>query len=606
MILVRFYLIVTILLFAQSSTFAQCNGNEPTIELGNDTILCQGQTLNLVAALGYDYYQWSTGSFSNQITVSASGTYNVSAGLTGSNLISNGNFQGGTTAISNNFTSSYIPGTGGTYGLLSSEGQYAISTSPSLVHNNFMNCGDHTTGNGNMLIANGAAAPNTIVWSQNVAVIPNTNYAFSFWQMNALNTTATSDLQLYINNIPISAIVPTNSTACIWEENTGFWNSGTSTSAVLSIVNQSVVGSGNDFAVDDIFFAPICLAEDSINVLYDTIQVSAGTDITICANETTTINASANVNVTDWAWSDGTLTPLLVPNTSGIYTITATSENGCNSTDNVNVTIIPMDWNIDDIFIGPADCGLNNGYVSAITSGTFIDPPSYTWTGPGQNSTNFINASVWTDLSVGWYYIEIESAGCYRYDSAFVNPNNPPIADLTANPISGIYPLTVNFQNNSQNGSSFQWYFGNGQSANVSDLSSQTQTYDTTGLYTVMLVAQNGNCFDTAYVQIEVLEPPVIPPVLPVGLEPTNVFSPNGDGKNDYYEFKLLNIVELDLTILNRWGQVVYESNDVNATWDGKSQNGVDVIDGVYFYKYKALGAQSEPFEGHGFLHVVR
>jgi gliding motility-associated-like protein len=606
MILVRFYLIVTILLFAQSSTFAQCNGNEPTIELGNDTILCQGQTLTLVAALGYDYYQWSTGSFSNQITVSASGTYNVSAGLTGSNLISNGNFQGGTTAISNNFTSSYIPGTGGTYGLLSSEGQYAISTSPSLVHNNFMNCGDHTTGNGNMLIANGAAAPNTIVWSQNVAVIPNTNYAFSFWQMNALNTTATSDLQLYINNIPISAIVPTNSTACIWEENTGFWNSGTSTSAVLSIVNQSVVGSGNDFAVDDIFFAPICLAEDSINVLYDTIQVSAGTDITICANETTTINASANVNVTDWAWSDGTLTPLLVPNTSGIYTITATSENGCNSTDNVNVTIIPMDWNIDDIFIGPADCGLNNGYVSAITSGTFIDPPSYTWTGPGQNSTNFINASVWTDLSVGWYYIEIESAGCYRYDSAFVNPNNPPIADLTVNPISGIYPLTVNFQNNSQNGSSFQWYFGNGQSANVSDLSSQTQTYDTTGNYTVMLVAQNGNCFDTAYVQIEVLEPPVITPVLPVGLEPTNVFSPNGDGKNDYYEFKLLNIVELDLTILNRWGQVVFESNDVNATWDGKSQNGVDVIDGVYFYKYKALGAQSEPFEGHGFLHVVR
>lgn len=586
--------------------FGQCNGNEPQIELGNDTILCQGQSLTLVATLGYDYYQWSTGSFSNQITVSSSGTYIVSAGLTGNNLILNGNFQGGTTAISNNFTSSYIPGTGGTYGLLSTEGQYAISTSPSLVHNNFMNCGDHTTGNGNMLIANGAAAPNTIVWSQTVAVAPNTNYAFSFWQMNALNTTATSDLQLYINNIPISAIVPTNPTACIWEENTGFWNSGASTTAVLSIVNQSVVGSGNDFAVDDIFFAPICLAEDSITVLYDTIQVSAGPDVTICANETTTINATSNVNVTDWVWSDGTPTSTFTPSVSGIYSVSATSENGCVATDNVNVNIIPMDWNIDTIYIGPADCGLNNGYVSAITSGTFIDPPSYTWTGPGQNSTNFINASVWTDLPVGWYYIEIESAGCYRYDSAFVNPNNPPIAGLTANPISGIYPLTVNFQNTSQNGSSYQWNFGNGQFANVSDLTSQTQTYDTTGLYTVMLVTQNGNCFDTAYIQIEVLEPPVIPPVLPVGIEATNVFSPNGDGKNDYYEFKLLNIIELDLTILNRWGQVVYQSNDVNSTWDGKSQDGTDVSDGVYFYKYNALGAQNEPFEGHGFLHVVR
>ncbi len=606
MSLVRFYLIVTILLFVQTSSIAQCNGSEPPIELGNDTILCQGQTLTLVAALGYDYYQWSTGSFSNQITVSSNGTYNVSAGLTGNNIILNGNFQGGTTAISNNFTSSYIPGTGGTYGLLSSEGQYAISTSPSLVHNNFMNCGDHTTGNGNMLIANGAAAPNTIVWSQTVAVTPNTNYAFSFWQMNALNTTATSDLQLYINNIPISAIVPTNPTACVWEENTGFWNSGISTTAILSIVNQSVVGSGNDFAVDDIFFAPICLAEDSITVFYDTIQVSAGPDITICANETATINATANVNVTDWIWSDGTSTPALVPNASGIYTITATSEYGCNATDNVNVTVIPMDWNIDDIFIGPADCGLNNGYVSAITSGTFIDPPSYTWTGPGQNSTNFINASVWTDLPVGWYYLEIESAGCYMYDSAFVNPNNTPNADFTANPTSGIYPLTVNFQNNSQFGSSYQWYFGNGQTANTTDLSAQQQTYDTTGVYTVMLVAQNGNCFDTAYVQIEVLEPPVIPPVLPVGLEATNVFSPNGDGINDFYEFKLLNIVELDLTILNRWGQIVYKSNDANAVWNGKTIDDIYVNDGVYFYKYKATGIQNEPFEGHGFLHVVR
>jgi gliding motility-associated-like protein len=602
----RILIVVFYLVVSKSALLAQCTGNEPPIELGNDTILCQGQTLNLVAALGYDYYQWSTGSFSNQITVNSSGTYVVSAGLTGNNLILNGNFQGGTTAVANNFTSSYIPGTGGTYGLLSNEGQYAVSTSPSLVHNNFMNCGDHTTGNGNMLIANGAATPNTIVWSQTVTVAPNTNYAFSFWQMNVLNTNATSNLQLYINNAPISAIVPTNPTACVWDENTGFWNSGSSTSAVLSIVNQSVVGSGNDFAIDDIFFAPICLVEDSIAILYDTIQVNAGLDIVFCANETGNLNATANTNVVDWNWSNGATSPNINPQTSGIYTITATSENGCDATDDVNVSITPMNWNIDDVFIGPADCGLNNGYVSAVTSGTFNDPPSYTWTGPGPNNPNFINASVWTDLAVGWYYLEIESAGCYMYDSAYVTPNNPPNAVVTANPISGFYPLTVNFQNTSQNSTSYFWNFGNGQTANVNDLSSQQQTFDTTGTYTVMLVAQTGNCFDTTFIQIEVLEPPVIPPVLPVGLEATNVFSPNGDGKNDYYEFKLLNIIELELTILNRWGQVVFESKDINTVWDGKSQNGDDAADGVYFYKFKAVGLQNEPFEGHGFLHLVR
>jgi gliding motility-associated-like protein len=601
-LILPFYFIFSLSL----STLAQCTGNEPPIELGNDTILCQGSSLTLIAPPGYDYYQWSNGSISNQITVNTSDTYTVSAGITGNNIILNGNFQAGTTAAANNFTSSYIPGTGGTYGLLSTEGQYAISTSPSLVHNNFMNCGDHTTGNGNMLIANGAATPNTIVWSQTVTVTTNTNYAFSFWEMNALNTTATSDLQLYINNVPISAIVPTNPAACIWTENTGFWNSGANTSAILSIVNQSVVGSGNDFAIDDIFFAPICLIEDSIAILYDTIQVNAGLDITFCANDPESITATANSNVITWSWSDGGTNATTNPQVSGTFTATATSENGCTASDAVNVTIIPVDWSIDDIFIGPTDCGLNNGYVSAITSGNFSDPASYTWSGPGPNNPNFINASVWTDLSVGWYYLEIESAGCLQYDSAFVPPNNPPSANLTANPTSGYYPLTVDFQNNSQNGIAYQWTFGNGQNATVNDLSGQQQVYDTTGLYTVMLVAQNGNCFDTAYVVIEVLEPPVIPPVLPVGLEPTNVFSPNGDGKNDFYSFKMLNIKSLDITIFNRWGQIVYESTDVNATWNGQSQDGSDVSDGTYFYKFKATGAQNEPFEGHGFLQVVR
>lgn len=593
-------------LFFSIHTIAQCNGSEPTIDLGNDAILCQGELLELNAPSGFDYYNWSNGSAADSLIVSSTGAYFVEAGIIGGNLVLNGNFQGGTTAAANNFTTAYAPGSGGTYGLLSTAGQYAISTSPSLVHNNFMLCGDHTTGTGNMLIANGASTANTTVWSQTVNVTPGTNYIFSFWQTNVLNAVEVSNLQLYINNVPISSIVPTNTTGCSWQENNGVWNSAASTQAILSIVNQSVLSSGNDFAIDDIFFAPICIVSDTINIIYDTIQVNAGTDIQFCANESENLTATANVAVTDWSWSSGESTAQITPLTAGMYTVTGTSVNGCTSSDAVNVAITAMDWDIDQVIMGPSDCGVNNGYVSVMTSGTFSDPASYNWSGPGPNSTNDIDASVFTDLSPGWYYLVIESDGCYRYDSVQVIPNNPPVAAISATPTSGIYPVTVDITNSSQNSNDYYWDFGNGNTTTSTDLSGQQQVYDTTGVYTIMLIAANGNCSDTTYVTITVNEPPVIPPTVPVSLETSNVFTPNGDGVNDVYAFKLENITELDLVILNRWGQVMFQSTDLVVTWNGKTLIGMDAPAGVYFYNYKAVGAQNEQFEGHGFIHLVK
>lgn len=600
----QFILLFSLLFSFQ--TFSQCLGNEPVISLGNDTIVCPGQPVVLHAAAGFDYYIWSTGSLQDSITVNAPGTYSVLGGIVGTNLIVHGDFQGGTTALANGFTSSYIAGTGGSYGLLSNPGQFAIATSPSLTHNDFMFCGDHTTGTGNMLIANGASSANTNVWSKTIPVTPGTNYVFSFWQMNVLHTTAVSNLQLYINSAPISAIVPTSTSACVWVENSGVWNSGTATQAVLSIVNQSVLSSGNDFAIDDIFFAPVCASVDTIVVTHDVFTVDAGADILFCANETADLSATASVPVSAWSWSSGQTTAQITPTSSGVYTATATSLNGCSVSDAVNVTITPMNWNIDTILMGPTDCGVNNGYVSVVATGSFLDPPFYTWTGPGSGNPNQINASVWSDLSPGWYYISIESANCYRYDSVQVVPNNPAIASVSANPISGVYPLTVDFANNSQNGSSYAWDFGNGNTANVPGLTSQTQIYDTSGVYTIQLIAENGDCSDTTYVTITVTDPPIIPPVVEVNLETSNVFTPNGDAINDVFQFKMENIISLDLTILNRWGQTVYNSSVLNAEWNGDMSNGLPAEEGVYFYIYSAVGKQNEALSGHGFVHLVR
>ncbi|MCO4813698.1 MAG: gliding motility-associated C-terminal domain-containing protein, partial [Flavobacteriales bacterium] len=59
------------------------------------------------------------------------------------------------------------------------------------------------------------------------------------------------------------------------------------------------------------------------------------------------------------------------------------------------------------------------------------------------------------------------------------------------------------------------------------------------------------------------------------------------------------------VVILNRWGNVVYESDDLTKKWNGKSQSGIDVIEGVYFYKIEyVLNATYKPKSG--FVSVVR
>ncbi len=66
-----------------------------------------------------------------------------------------------------------------------------------------------------------------------------------------------------------------------------------------------------------------------------------------------------------------------------------------------------------------------------------------------------------------------------------------------------------------------------------------------------------------------------------------NVFTPNGDGKNDLYHPLPYQFVDhIEMTITNRWGKVVYETTDPDINWDGTDQgNGSLVQDGVYFYK---------------------
>jgi gliding motility-associated-like protein len=67
-------------------------------------------------------------------------------------------------------------------------------------------------------------------------------------------------------------------------------------------------------------------------------------------------------------------------------------------------------------------------------------------------------------------------------------------------------------------------------------------------------------------------------------LEAFNVFTPNGDEKNDVFLFKpVSDITRFHLKIYNRWGQLLFETNDVTQGWDGKTK-GSDCTPGIYYW----------------------
>lgn len=232
-------------------------------------------------------------------------TYTVSNPLT-NNLFINGDFELGNTG----FTTGHTPGTGGTFGLLSLNGTYAITTSPSLVHNNFVSCADHTPTGVNMLVLNCSSTPNTTAWCQTVTVNPNTDYVFSMW---AMSTVASSPAQFFVevNGTAVSTAVTIPSTTCQWQEITFSWNSGSLTSADFCIMNQNLAQSGNDAAIDDISLIELCSASDDVTITVNNIP-STPLSASVCAGDSLFIGGAFRTQ-------------------AGFYNDTLTAFNGCDS-----------------------------------------------------------------------------------------------------------------------------------------------------------------------------------------------------------------------------------------------------------------------------------
>ena len=184
-----------------------------------------------------------------QVLTALVGMAITAAPLQAQNLVTNGDFSAGNTGFSSDYT--YSPGNG------FPAATYTVNNNPQSFNSLFVSAGDHTSGDGLMLVANGSSDINDIVWSSTVIPISAaTNYFFEAYLMNVFpDNPPILSFTVSLDGAPETslAILGVPSGTGVWNGLSTTFNSGFATSATLYLRNAQSAFGGNDFALDDVY-----------------------------------------------------------------------------------------------------------------------------------------------------------------------------------------------------------------------------------------------------------------------------------------------------------------------------------------------------------------
>ena len=258
---------------------------------------------------------------------------------------------------------------------------------------------------------------------------------------------------------------------------------------------------------------------------------------------------------------------------SGWYYVDVFSLGGCVVTDSTHATVIGTNVYAKS---DTAICKGNSVKLEASRGASYLWTPA-----TGLSSVNVQSPGANPDITTVYTVEVTDNAGCS--DSAKVEVRVLNSVALKAG-IAGTEYLCRSFDSASfkdisaGNITKWSWDFNNGQTATLNQPPVQYYSMSANDhIYTVRLaIADTSGCTDTAYHFIKVLNNCYI-------AVPT-AFTPNGDGLNDYlYPLNAYKATNLLFKVFNRYGQLVFESKDWSAKWDGKV-NGVNQANGVYVW----------------------
>lgn len=352
------------------------------------------------------------------------------------------------------------------------------------------------------------------------------------------------------------------------------WNNGTSSDTiVISTEGTYSITATNNCNSETAIFQII---EEPLPI------VNLGSDYDTCVIENQLISLTATIaNSNNIIWNTGENTNSISLQNSGLYFLTAT--NNCGSfSDSINITVnkIPN--------VNFSNSPLCLGTLSSFFDSSFVNNSSivqWNWNFGDGNFSNEQNPThIYSTLNDFNVTLNVTTnAGCLGTYSEIlsVNENNYIPILFNNSPIECSNEL-INLQIlNPESSIIYQWNGPNNFTSNSTVINIDANQ-NSIGTYSVFSIFEG--C------QSQIVETSVsIKSLLNNVVNIPNVITPNDDGINDEINFHLLfsNCYQIDVLILNRWGNVVFNQNNINSSFKGIDNQGEELSDGVYFYKLK-------------------
>ncbi|HOY31343.1 MAG TPA: choice-of-anchor L domain-containing protein [Bacteroidales bacterium] len=344
-----------------------------------------------------------------------------------------------------------------------------------------------------------------------------------------------------------------------------------------------------------------------VNISNLTNQITSVDSVTCYGYQdgSATVTATNGLLPYHYLWSPTNDTNATIDNIgAGTYFVTVTDNIGCTST---NFVILESPPQIGLILTPTDQTCLNscNGYITSQITGDYEQPVTYAWsTSPMQDSADANN------LCPGNYTLTFtySAHNCFVIANTDISTQTLVSADFTANPAEGFIPLSVDFIYTGSNASTYQWDFGDGTTSTDMHPPAHIYNYMDTNIV-VILVVNSGppnNC--EAEYQL------IVRAMQPSSMKVPNIFTPNGDGKNDEFQIESEGIRSLEIAIFNRWGKKLYSNSFSDfsvvktreSIWDGTSKSEGKCADGTYFYFIDAIGYDKKEYHLQGNINLLR
>lgn len=331
-----------------------------------------------------------------------------------------------------------------------------------------------------------------------------------------------------------------------------------------------------------------CINTDSVIVTVNPLPIiDAGQDQDICKGDITTLTVTG-ANTYIWSPSNSLdnvniSNPNANPDTTQTYIVVATDTNLCINYDSVTINVFRINT-IPDTAVCLGD---------SVQLDVFGSPGNvYNWTPNLALSDNTIPNPWAKPTSTTTYIVSVaDNAGCNDQAEVEITILTIPTTSFTYEVEPACEGIYVELTNTSTDADTYIWTFNN-DSTTTEEHPSVIFEYGNE--YIISLEGTNNNGCFTNISTIDLAE--TFDAYYSIRIP--NVFTPNGDGKNDIFSVEIPGKLAscLDLKIYNRWGQLIYKSYGNVVSWDGHTPDGAHVPEGSYFY---TIDIKEKTYKGH-------